>query len=429
MPFVSYCFPSMKTLLKVVVVLAVLAVAAGAAYYYGMAYWKASTKPAYRQAKVLRGEIVLVVNSTGTVQPVQRVTVGAVVSGPVKQLFVDHNAQVKKGDLLAKIDPRIYEANVARDKASLATAKAEVERAEALLQQAVNDEKRAEALRKENREYISDTELDKYKFTRMSLEAQLQVVKAAVEQAQGNLENSQTNLSYTEIRSPVDGVVIDRKIDEGQTLAAQFQAPELFVVAPEMEKRMLVYAAVDEADIGLIREAQTRNQQVQFTVDAYPEDLFQGKIYQVRLNPTTTQNVVTYTVVVEASNPQLKLLPGMTANLSFQIEKREKILKVPNAALRFYPKPEQVRKEDKKLVDGTAEEKADEEGATVQLSAKERAEANRKHNRRHVWVLEGDLLRAVEIETGLSDNNYTQVVSGPLKVGQEVVTGVKTSSP
>ena len=332
---------------------------------------------------------------------------------------------------MAKIDPRIYDAGVKRDDATCATARADIQRVEALLQQAKNDEGRAERLRKKKADYISDTEMDRLKFGRKSLEAQLDLAKAQLKQAEGNLDNSRANLSYTEIKSPVDGVVIDRKIDEGQSLAAQFQTPELFVVAPEMEKRMHVFASVDEADIGLIRQAQQKNNTALFTVDAYPDDLFQGKIYQVRMNPTTLQNVVTYTVVVETANPELKLLPGMTAKLSFQIDKHDGVVKVPNAALRFYPKPEHVRPEDREILEGFEEQSKTEEGTEnleSQRSAMDRAVARKNRNRRHVWVVEGDFLRAVAIVTGLSDSKDTEAVSGPLTEGQELVVGVKQAA-
>ena len=206
---------------------------------------------------------------------------------------------------------------------------------------------------KKNKRYISETEMDKYRFSRQMLEAQLLVAQASVQQAEGNMGTSKMYLEYTKIISPVDGVVIDRKIDAGQTLAAQFQTPEMFVVAPGMEKRMYVYASVDEADIGLIRDAQKNEHEVTFTVDAYPDDLFTGKIFQVRVNPTTTQNVVTYTVVVVAPNPERKLLPGMTANLSFQIEKRTKdhqgsqrgAAVLPQAGVRSPGRPEGARRD------------------------------------------------------------------------------------
>jgi len=227
-------------------------------------------------------------------------------------------------------------------------------------------------------------------------------------------------------------VVIDRKIDEGQSLAAQFQTPELFVVAPDMDKWMHVFASVDEADIGLIRQAKEQSSAVLFTVDAYPDDLFEGTIFQVRLNPTTTQNVVTYTVVVRAANPQMKLLPGMTAKLSFQIAKHEKVLKIPNAALRFYPKPEQVRPEDRGVLEGQEEAPTGEEATEnleSQRSATERAAARKTRTRRHVWMADGDFLKAVPVVVGLSDSKHTELISGELAEGQEVVTGIRPKTP
>jgi HlyD family secretion protein len=350
-----------------------------------------------------------------------------------------YNQEVKKGDLLAEIDPRIYDAAVARDQATLLTRRADVDRVEALVKQAEAEERRAKDLKKMEEQYraetgveevkfISDTELDQIKANRASLEAQLKVALAVIEQAKGNLENSIINLEYTKITSPVDGIVIDRKIDEGQTLAAQFQAPELFVVGYKMREQMHVIAAVDEADIGMIRKAEREKRPVQFTVDAYPDDLFEGRVFQVRMNPTTVQNVVTYPVVVEVANPELKLLPGMTASLSFETDKHRDVVKIPNAALRFYPpKSEQVRPEDRKLLEGVTEEaSSDEEGNLTQgqRSATERATAKRKRNRRHVWILEGEYLRAVEVVVGLSDYKWTELVSGDLKEGQKLVSGV-----
>jgi HlyD family secretion protein len=396
------------------------------------AYWKSRQGDRFRTATVSRGDITQVVNSTGTIQPVQKVLIGTFVSGPITELNVDFNSRVKKGDLLAQIDPRLYKAAFDSDQARVATAHADVTRVTALLQQATNDEKRSKLLRAENRDYISDAEMDQFKFARSSLEAQLEVAKAAVIQAEANLENSKTNLGYTKITAPVDGIVIDKKIDQGQTLAAQFQTPELFVVAPDMEVRMLVTASVDEADMGQIRDAQLRNEPVTFTVYAYPEELFTGKISQVRLNATTTQNVVTYPVVVEAPNPDLKLLPNMTATISFQIRKHEKALRIPNAAIRFYPKAELVREEDKKILEGATTTRptssSGDENAPLesQRSAAERAEAGRKRNRRHVWVVDGEFLRAIEVTVGIADNEYTELVSGDLKEDQALVTGEKT---
>ncbi len=417
-------------------ILAVLGSGGFFLYQWGKAWLAAWHRPNYREVAVVRGEIVSVVNATGTIQPVLRVQVGAFVSGPIEKLYVDFNQKVMENQFLAKIDTRLYDAAVKRDRASLHTREAEVKRVRAVLNQAVADEKRAIELRKENEDYISQAELDQLRYSRESLEAQLELALASVEQAQATLENSEAQLAYTDIRCPVDGIVIDRKIDEGQTLVAQFQTPELFIVAPNMEEKMRVFALVDEADIGFIREAQRRGKRVQFTVDAYLDELFEGTIYDVRMNPTTVQNVVTYPVVVECPNPDLKLLPGMTANLSFEIDRRENVVKIPNAALRFYPKTEQVHPDDRKLLrageEGPAaeEERADELAKEAEKrSAAERATANRSRTRRHVWVRDGEFLRALEVTTGLSDNKYTELVAGPLAEGQMLVAGTVTGPP
>jgi HlyD family secretion protein len=382
----------------------------------------------YREREVTRGDVTFVVNSTGTVQPVLSVQVGSFVSGPIATTQVDFNSRVKAGDTLAVIDPRLFKARIAQDQASLAHRFADRKRIAALLEQARNNERRALELRKTKASYISDAEIDQVTADRKALEAQLDLADASIDEAQAALATSKTNLEYTVIKSPVDGVIIDRKIDPGQTVAAQFQTPVLFVVAPEMEQRMYVYAQVDEADIGLIRDAKERNQPVQFTVDAYPNDLFRGVIYQIRLNPQTVQNVVTYTVVVEAPNSELKLIPGITANLSFQIEKHDGVVRIPNAALRFYPRPELVHEPYRKLLEGTQLDDREKEQASAEAmrkSASQKVEASRNRNRRHVWVLEGDLLSAIEVVTGISDNEYTECVSGELKEGMKLVTGLR----
>lgn len=413
----------MRFLVKLILVLASLGGIAAAAYGPVTRYLKERNRPQYRTMTASKGEIVSVVNATGTVEPVLSVHVGSFVSGPIIRLHVDFNDEVREGDLLAEIDPRIYEANVARDRAALATRKAEVERVEARLQNATNDEKRALGLREDNPEFISDSELDQYRFSRMALEAELMVARAAVEQAEANLSNSEANLNYTRITAPVDGIVIDRKIDPGQTLAAQFQTPELFVIAPDMRERMHIFASVDEADIGLIRKARDNGQKLHFTVDAWPGELFEGAISQIRLSPTTTQNVVTYPVVISAPNTELKLLPGMTADISFRIEEKTDVVKIPNAALRFYPKREHVREEDRGILDGT-DQTSEDDGESVTPPVTTQVESLTTR-RRHVWVREGDLLRAIEVETGISDYQHTELVSGEVTSGQELVVGLK----
>lgn len=420
----------MRSLIKIIVGLLVLGAAGRFAIPPLLAYWRASHKTAFRQAEVTRGEIISAVNSTGTVQPVLTVQVGSFVSGPLQKVHVDFNAKVTKGQVLAEVDPMISKAQRAQAKANLTSAKANLMQTEAKLEQAKQDWERAKILRPANA--IADSDYDLAKSTFEVAKANVAVSQAMIEQSTAALQLAEANLGYTTIRSPVDGVVIDRKVDTGQTVASQFQTPELFKVAPDIEKRIFIFASVDEADIGLIRDAKQRERSVAFTVDAYPNDIFYGKIYQVRLNPTTTQNVVTYPVVVECANPDLKLLPGMTASLSFEIEKHDNVLRVPNAAIRFFPKPAQVRPEDRHLLEGDDRPPTDDKdrrAVDAPRSVMERAEAVRNRNRRHVWIVEDDLLKAVEIVTGLNDSKYSEVVSGSLTEGQSVVTGVEQRKP
>jgi HlyD family secretion protein len=381
--------------------------------------------PKYTTAKISRGRVATVVTSTGTVKPVLSVSVGAFTSGPIAKVNVDFNAVVKKGQVLAEIDPRLLAAAVERDEAAIESQKADLKRVEALLQQAINNEKRARQLLAINKDYIAGLDVDQYHFTRLSYEAQIKLGQASIKQAEANLKNSEANLGYAKIVSPVDGVVIERKVDPGQTVAASFQTPELFIIAPDMDKHMYVFASVDEADIGQIRSAQERGKVVQFTVDAYPGDLFKGKIHQVRNNSTTTQNVVTYPVIIQVPNPGLKLMPGMTANITFPIEIREDILRVPAAALRFVPLPAQVRPDDQHYVEAPPSSLS---SVGRKSTADEKAEQLRKRQHRIVWVKDGELLRAVPITLGLIENQYAELLDGDLTEGQEIVIGTETGS-
>jgi HlyD family secretion protein len=411
----------MKQALFVVIVLGALAFTGAASYQHFYAARNFGSQ--FRTRPVQRSDVVLAVNSTGTVQPVLSVQVGAFVSGPVQKVFVDFNDRVKKDQLLAQIDPRNYIAGEAHEKAALAHAKADLKRVEALLEHAVAMEKRNARLKETNAVAASDYEQSVT--DRKNLEAQIELCKAAIEQADADLTTSRTNLDFTNIKSPVDGVIIDRKVDPGQTVAAQFQTPVMFVVAPDLEKKVYVYASVDEADIGLIRDAQKRGQPALFSVDAYPKDSFTGHITQVRLNPTTNSNVVTYTVVVEAPNAELKLLPGMTANLTFQIEKRSDVLTLPNAALRYHPRLDQVRKSDQPIVEGREE---DEMTNANSGSGETKDAAGRALKPTYVWIVDGTQLAAVEVKTGLADKGRTEILSGNLSEGQELVTGLQSTT-
>jgi HlyD family secretion protein len=360
-----------------------------------------------------------VVNSTGTVKPVLSVSVGAFTSGPIKEVLVDFNSTIKQGELLARIDPRLAQAIYDHDLAALEAQNADLERVDALVQQARNNERRARELVAISKDYLAETDMDTYLYTRKQYEAQYKLGQAAIKQAEATLANSKANLDYTKIISPVDGIVINREVDPGQTVAASFQTPELFVVAPDLDKHIYVYASVDEADIGQIRSAQERDLDVKFTVDAYPGDLFEGKIHQIRKNSTTTQNVVTYPVVIEAPNPKLKLLPGMTANITFQIEAKDDVLRVPAAALRFVPLAAQVRPEDRHYVEIAPSTP----GTDKKTAATSKADQARQRHQRIVWVKDGELLRAVPVTLGLIENQFAQLVAGDLEEDQEIVIG------
>lgn len=450
----------MRTFIKTIIIIAVLAVLSYFGFTKGQQWLSERNKPRFRTALVEKGDLRITVNATGQLEPTLSVKIGSFVSGPILELFVDHNDEVKADQILAKIDPRIYIASVQRDEAALGSRTGDVKRVQAELQRARNDEDRSTKLKAENEDFISQAELDQFRFARMSLEAQLLISESAVKQAQATLDNSKANLGYTEIKSPVDGTVIDKKIDKGQTLAAQFTAPELFVIAPRMREEMLIRASIDEADIGLIRDAKDSNQPVYFSVDAYPEKVFSNAmVQQIRLSSTTTQNVVTYPVIVSTPNADLKLLPGMTANLTFQIKELKEILKVPNSALRYFPDKELVRISDQKLLElNLAPEPAAETATSSQTPpVDDVATATIASSKRIVWIQEtlADVaaspdvtasektstsstaaltdskqvltgkLRAISIEIGDSDYKFTQVLSGDLKPGDELIVGVK----
>ena len=424
----------MKRLIRWLVFLLILGGIGYGASFPVQQYLDKRNQVVWRTDNVSQGSIKSMVNSTGTIKPKLEVTIGCFVSGPVIELNAEFNQEVKKGDVLARIDPQLYKANVDRDQASLSNREAEVERVRTQLQLAMNDEKRAVLLRNEDATFIAQAEMDKYKFARLSLEAQLKSAITAVAVAQATLDNSKANLGYTVIKASLDGMIISRKIDPGQTVAASFQTPELFKIAPDLRKEVYVYANVDEADIGLIKAAQKAQYPVSFTVDAYPDELFEGRVFEVRLSYSTAQNVVTYPVIVSAPNPDLKLLPGMTASISFQVSFRDNVVKVPNAALRFYPDAKHVRKEDLPILEGHIEQTAERNDNDTQqsektLSADERSQLRKDRDRRHVWVQEGAKLRAVSVVTGLSDSRYTEMVEGDLKPGDVLVTGIQVAKP
>lgn len=357
--------------------LALATLGAGSYFYLG----KGGSKPPaerYRIDTVERGELVQSVSANGTLNPVSVISVGTQVSGTVKALHVDFNDRVKAGQLLLELDDSLLSAQTRQSAASVQSALASLELAAA-------NENRLRTLFEQS--YVSRQELEQAIQARKSAAAQ-------VEQAKAQGERDRANLSYTRIRSPVDGVVVDRVVDVGQTVAASFQTPTLIKIARDLSQ-MQIDSSFAEADIGAIRVGQP----VRFNVDAFPNKSFRGEVRQIRLNPTTQQNVVTYNVVISVANPEETLLPGMTAYVSIAVARRENALLVPNAALRFRPA----------------------EAATP-------AEGDKKGRKRDaasgtVYVLAGDEIRAVPVSLGISDQRRTEILSGELQPGNQVVVG------
>ena len=354
---------------------------------------KENGAPQYKTATLQRGDLDAKVTATGTVNAVTTVLIGTQVSGTINALYVDFNSPVTKGQLLAQIDPATIQAQVDQAVASLLSAEANLKKAQASLLDARRTYERNKQLMANN--FIAQSDLDTSETNAQATDAQLDAAKAQVLQGRAALSQAQTNLRYTRIVSPVNGTVISRSIDVGQTVAASFQTPTLFTIAQDLTK-MQIDTSVDEADIGKVKV----NQDVRFTVDAYPDINFTGKVSEVRNAPTTVQNVVTYDVIVQVNNAELKLKPGMTANVSIITESRKGVLLVPNSALRFRPQ-------------------AEGDGSTN--AVKKRATGNKGPA---IWILENNKPKQKKITTGISDGSLTEVVSGELKEGQEVIVSM-----
>ncbi len=382
-----------KIIIAVIIVTIILA---GGAFFL---FKNKENGPKFKVDKVTKGDIKATVTATGTMNAVVTVLVGTQVSGTIKTLYVDFNAPVKKGQILAQIDPATFQAQVEQAQANLLLARANVEKAEAALVDAKRTMERNKVLFTRN--FIARSDLDTAETNYQSAKAQLSATKAQVEQARAALDYAQTNLKYTRIISPVDGTVISRNVDVGQTVAASFQTPTLFNIAQDLTK-MQIDTNIDEADIGKIGVEQP----VEFTVDAYPNITFHGKVSEVRNAPITIQNVVTYDVVVKVDNPDLKLKPGMTANVAIILADKNDVLRIPNAAMRFRPA-----------------EKGSEKGKDVLTKQGP-----------GVWILENKKPKRINVTLGISDGNYTEIISGDLKEGDEVITeetggGKKTGTP
>ncbi|MDD5249707.1 MAG: efflux RND transporter periplasmic adaptor subunit [Rhodocyclaceae bacterium] len=354
----------------------------------GYAYWAKTRTPdaalRYRTAAVARGDLAQLASANGTLNPVVLVNVGTQVSGTVKKWYADFNDHVTAGQKLLELDPPIYEAQVGQSLANVANARSQLTLAQA-------NEARARALFQQ--EYISRQDLD------IAAQA-LAAARAQVALAQAQLTRDRTNLGYSVIRSPVTGVVVSREVDVGQTVAASLQTPTLFKIAQDLAK-MQIDSSYAEADVGSIRVGQPAT----FRVDAFPNRSFRGSVRQVRLNPTTQQNVVTYDVVIAVDNPEQILMPGMTAYVNILVAQRRDALLVPNAALRFRP-TEAAAAVDKARGGATPDARKDGKSEVPTGT---------------VYVLENGQPKAVRVATGITDNRYTEVVGGELKEGAAVI--------
>jgi efflux transporter, RND family, MFP subunit len=358
---------------KTLVIVAVAAIAAFAVWL--LSGGKKEEKITFDTAAVAPANIMNSITATGTIEPVTSVTVGTQVSGIVSKLFVDYNSVVKKGQVIAELDKTNLMSQLNTAKTQLATAQSQ-------LNYQTANYKRYKTLFEKGLVAADDFDNAKLSYTQ---------AKEQVASAKEEVQRAQTNLGYATITSPIDGVVLSKSVEEGQTVAASFSTPELFTIAQDLTN-MQVVADVDEADIGDVKEGE----RVTFTVDAYPDDTFEGEVKQVRQEATTTNNVVTYEVVISAPNADLKLKPGLTANVTIYTAERKGVLSVPSKALRFTPQKETVGK--MKIVDV----------------------ANAKNK---VWTIEGNSIVAHKVNIGMTDGTNTQIVGG-IAEGTKVVTGL-----
>ena len=367
----------MKKISKVYVAAAVVAMVAVA--FWMMSGGKKEESVTFDTAKVAPANLMTSVTATGTIEPVTSVTVGTQVSGIVSKLYVDYNSVVKKGQVIAELDKTNLVSQLNASKATLASAQSK-------LNYESSNYKRYDALYKKG--LVSADEYENAQLTYKQAREQVASAKEEVQRAQ-------TNLGYATITSPIDGIVLSKAVEEGQTVAASFSTPELFTIAQNL-KEMQVVADVDEADIGDVREGE----RVTFTVDAYPDDTFEGTVKQVRQEATTTNNVVTYEVVISAPNADLKLKPGLTANVTIYTAERKNVTCVPSKALRYTPTKETIGK--RKIVDCNGKNK--------------------------VWTLEGNNIVAHRVNIGMTDGTNTELLDG-LKTGTQVITGISMAAP
>ena len=341
---------------------------------------KQNGKAEYLSEPIQKRTITQIVEATGTIEPINTVSIGSQVSGRIDEIFVDYNTYVEKGQQLAQIDTSLFKAQLQQAEANINNAKATLARNQAVLDYDTKTYNRYKNLYERN--LVSKNDLDSAESAYKSDLAQVAAAKASIMQAQANYATASANMGYTKIISPVKGIVISKEVEVGQTVAASFQTPTLFMVAEDLTK-MRIETSVSEADIGKVKEGQ----EVEYTLDGYPDSIFKGTVTQVRLSPTTESNVVTYTVVIEVDNQEGKLLPGMTANVSIITGKKEDILTVPNVALKFTT-----------------------------------ADNTKRYDKKGIWIDKKGKPVRVNVETGVSDDTYSEIISDEIKEGDIVYT-------
>jgi HlyD family secretion protein len=384
----------------------------------------ADAAPDYQTAVAEVGTVVSRVSTSGSMQAVVTVDVGSQVSGRIQELYADFNSPVKKGQIIAKIDPSLFQASVVQAEANVTAARANVTRLKVAAEDAERQARRATEVYEQR--LISETERDTAVSNARGARASVEQGEGQLAQSRASLEQARTNLRYTDIRSPTDGVVISRAVNVGQTVAASLSAPVIFTIAQDL-KKMEVHTNVAESDIGRLKPGM----RVSFTVDAYPGQPFRGAIRDIRNAPQVVQNVVTYDAVIDVDNPDLKLKPGMTATVSVVTDRTSDVLTVPNAALRFRPESAGApagagpggqrpnaggaggqRRERRALGDGDGD-----------------GEAAPPVVKRTVYVLANEKLQPREITTGITDGRVTEVTGGTLKEGENVITGIVGQNP
>jgi HlyD family secretion protein len=431
---------------KVLVTLLALVILGGGGMGAYRWYQNNNQRTQFRTVSMERGDLLATINATGTVEPEEVIDVGAQVVGQIRSFgrdprdssrLIDFGSPVEEGTVLAQIDDSVYASQVEQAKANLKRAEADLQQLKAKLHQTERDWRRAEKMRptKAIAEVDYDTALAVYE----TAQSALAVGEAAVDQAKASLKQAEISLGYCTIRSPVKGVIVDRRVNVGQTVVSSLNAPSLFLLAKDL-RRLQIWASVNEADIGNIHPGQ----KVTFTVDAFPNEKFQGIVApdQPRLNATMTQNVVTYTVVVNTDNANGKLKPYLTANLDFEVDRHNNVLLVPNAALRWQPRPQQVvpeardeylqslRKRSSGLTDGQAAAPGMSPGTPAAKGVAPGSAGNvappkerEHHDRGRLWVEDDGYVRPVKVHIGLTDGVHTEILGSELKEGTPVVTG------